>query len=386
MARAKNWPARGIPCRFAIRWIADRPHMDAISGFSLAYPAYHEASKQQSGGEAPFMTTDSTQPQPRHVWLMGLADGGYADCIAHLCSSFVADEQPAVCRRPFYVGAGSWPLYFGNWRLGAQVQFWLLTNLGAPLGAAIATAIVLLPLATLTVMPSPDNGRAAGPESVSRLANDMSQLVRHGPVLGIMALFVLPCGACILTNTFGGICGVFHASPRPVDGATGFLTVIVSLIAALSFKPLLTRVRAPLAYLAIGALFTLPLPLALAPWVFVLAVVGKNIAHTCAQVAQNTMVLRSIPRGSTLASSQFGLLQTAALVPYAYMPAIDGQGFAWRGVSGLFLMDAGISLVACAVVLIPVWRWLRAGLLEAPQDAMPVEMPQQVRPVLIRTA
>jgi PAT family beta-lactamase induction signal transducer AmpG len=115
--------------------------------------------------------------------------------------------------------------------------------------------------------------------------------------------------------------------------------------------------------------------------VFVLAVVGENIAQTCAQVAQNTMVFRSIPLGSTLASSQFGLLQTAALIPYAYMQALDGQGYAWRGVSGSFLMDAGVSMLACALVLVPVLRWLRAGLLEAPEEPLPDQPLEQALPV-----
>lgn len=260
--------------------------------------------------------------------------------------------------------------------IGAQVQFWLLTHLAAPLGAAIVAAIVLVPLATLTVMPSPDAGRTAMRESFGRLTTDVTYLLRHGPVVRILFLFVLPCGAFTLTNAFGGIGGAFHASAALVDGTTGFVTVIVSLIAALLFKPLLTRVRAPIAYLTvgtIGAVFTLCLlPLPLAPWVFVLAVVGENIAQTCAQVAQNTMIFRSIPLGSKLASTQFGLLQTAAFVPYVYMQALDGQGYGWRGVSGSFLVDAGISMIACALVLIPVLRWLRAGLLEAPQDGPPI--------------
>ena len=262
--------------------------------------------------------------------------------------------------------------------IGAQVQFWLLSHLSAPLGPAIVAAIVLLPLGTLAVMPSPDAERSGMRESFGRLARDVAHLLQHGPVVRILILFALPCGAFTLTNAFGGIGGVFHASPALVDSATGFISVIVSLIAALLFKPLLTRIRAPIAYLAvgtIGAIFTLSLlPLPLVPWVFVLAVVGENIAQTCAQVAQNTMVFRSIPLGSPLASSQFGLLQTAALVPYAYMQALDGQGFSWRGVSGSFLMDAGLSMLACALVLVPVLRWLRAGLLEAPTDDVPADV------------
>ncbi len=259
--------------------------------------------------------------------------------------------------------------------IGAQVQFWLLGHLAAPLGAAVVAALGLAPLAILAVLPSPDAGHADVRESFGRLARDVSQLVRQGSVLRIIVLFLLPCGAFTLTNAFGGLGGDFHASPGLVDSANGIVAVVVNLIAALLFKPLLTRVRAPLAYLAvgsIGAVFTLALlPLPLMPWVFVLAVIGENIAQTCAQVAQNAIIFRSIPLGSPLASSQFGLLTTAFQLPYAYMQALDGRGYGWRGVSGSFLMDAGVSMAACALVLIPVLGWLRAGLLEAPADAVP---------------
>ena len=265
--------------------------------------------------------------------------------------------------------------------IGAQVQFWLIGHLPQPLGALLVAGIMLVPLAILPLMPKPLADRADLRENFSRLARDVGQLVRQGPVWRIIVLFLLPCGSFTLTNAFGGIGGVFHAAPWLVDAATGSGTAIIALVTALLFKPLLNHVRAPLAYLAVGsvgAAFTLSLlPLPHLPWVFVLAVLGENIAQTCAQVAQNTIMFRSIPLDSPLASSQFGLLQTAGVVPYAYMQAADGFGNQLAGgVTGSFLMDAGVSLAACALVLGPVLAWLRNGTLEpAPVDAPAAILP-----------
>jgi PAT family beta-lactamase induction signal transducer AmpG len=97
-----------------------------------------------------------------------------------------------------------------------------------------------------------------------------------------------------------------------------------------------------------------------------MAVVGENVAQSIAQVSQNAIIFRSIREGSPLASSQFGLLSTALVVPYAYMQMLDGYGYKIAGgVGGSFLMDASVSLAACLVLIVPVWGWLRSGKLEA---------------------
>jgi PAT family beta-lactamase induction signal transducer AmpG len=86
-------------------------------------------------------------------------------------------------------------------------------------------------------------------------------------------------------------------------------------------------------------------------------------------VSQNAIVFRSIRQGSPLASSQFGLLSTAFVVPYAYMQMLDGYGYKLAGgVAGSFMMDAGLSLVACMLLAVPVLHWLRSGKLETARD------------------
>lgn len=93
--------------------------------------------------------------------------------------------------------------------------------------------------------------------------------------------------------------------------------------------------------------------------------VGENAPQSIAQVSQNAIFFRSIREGSPLASSQFALLGTALLIPYAYMQMLDGYGYKLAGgVSGSFMIDAFVSLAACLLVAFPVFRWLRSGKLE----------------------
>jgi PAT family beta-lactamase induction signal transducer AmpG len=77
-------------------------------------------------------------------------------------------------------------------------------------------------------------------------------------------------------------------------------------------------------------------------------------------VVESTIVFASIGEGNPLAATQFALLQAATALPITYMQAIDGQGYARGGIAGMFGADAGLSLVACVVLLPLVLRWRRA--------------------------
>jgi PAT family beta-lactamase induction signal transducer AmpG len=206
-------------------------------------------------------------------------------------------------------------------------------------------------------------------ESFGDLGRDVLNLVRQPVVLRILLMFLLPCAAFTLTNAFGGIGRDFRASEALVDIANGIGATVIGFIASLTGRLLLKRLPAPLMYLGIGvvgAAFTLSLlALPRTPEIYLLAVIGENAAQSIAQVSQNAIIFRSIREGSPLASSQFGLLSTAFVVPYAYMQMLDGYGYKLAGsVAGSFMMDAAVSLVACTLLAMPVYHWLRAGKLE----------------------
>lgn len=261
--------------------------------------------------------------------------------------------------------------------VGAASQYWLIKHLPPLLGPAAIAAATLAPLATLRLVPAADAGRSSVRESFGSLARDVAQLVRQPLILRILLMFVLPCAAFTLTNAFGGLGRDFHASDALVDVANGVGATLVGFVASLIARLLLKRLPAPLMYLAsgvIGAAFTLSLlALSRTPATYLAAVIGENAAQSIAQVSQNAIVFRSIRRGSPLASSQFALLNTAAVVPYAYMQMLDGYGYKLAGgVAGSFLMDALVSLAACALLAAPVLAWLRAGKLET---AAPLKAP-----------
>jgi PAT family beta-lactamase induction signal transducer AmpG len=271
---------------------------------------------------------------------------------------------------------GTW-FVIGNssgFGVGALTQFWLVTHLPAGFGAMSIGAATLVPLAILPLIPATDLGRKALHESFGALARDLSRLVRQGPVLRILLLFVLPCAAFTLTNAFGGLGPDFHASDGLVSVANGLGAVLIGVGASLLARLILKRAPAPLAYLSVGVLgaaFTLALlTLPHTPLTYILAVLGENAAQSMAQVSQAAITFGSIPRGSPLASSQYGLLGTAALIPYAYMQALDGYGYKIaRGVTGSFVMDAVLSLGACVLIAWPVMRWLAARKLEIGADS-----------------
>ena len=256
--------------------------------------------------------------------------------------------------------------------VGAISQFWLMTSLPGALGAVAIAVATLVPLVIVPVVPMPGGGRRTVQESFGSLAHDVFQLVRQPVVLRILLMFILPCAAFTLTNAFGGIGRDFHASDALIDVANGIGATIIGFIASLAARLLLKWIPAPLTYLGIGvvgAAFTLSLlALARTPATYLMAVIGENAAQSIAQVSQNAIVFRSIREGSPLASSQFGLLSTALVVPYAYMQMLDGYGYKLAGgVSGSFLMDAGLSLGACLLLAVPVLGWLRSGKLEPRQ-------------------
>ncbi len=274
----------------------------------------------------------------------------------------------------FTIGNG---IGFGT---GAFCQFQLITLLPAPWGPIAVGAIALVPLSFQMLIPPPDIGRKAVRESFGDLARDIGVLVRRPLVMRIAVMFAMPCAAFTLTNAFGGLGPDFHASAGMVDVANGLGATVIGMGAALIGRWCLSHFAAPLLYLGIGtlgAVFTaLIITLPHGPVIYLLAVFGENVAQSIAQVSQNAIQFGSIRRGSPLAASQFGLLTTAALMPYTYMQALDGFGYKLAGnVAGSFWMDAGVSLTACAVLGVPVWHWMRTGQLTAPDDEAPVGEP-----------
>jgi PAT family beta-lactamase induction signal transducer AmpG len=291
--------------------------------------------------------------------------------VLSLYNSAVGGWLGAVLPKSSDETIGTW-FTIGNasgFGLGALTQYWLVTHAPAGLGAALIGVATLIPLVVLRVVPAGEAGRKAVHESFRLLARDVVQLVSQPLVLRVLLMFVLPCAAFTLTNAFGGMGPDFHVTDNLVSVANGIGAVVIGLFASIFARLLLKWVSAPFLYLAIGSLgaaFTLGLlVLPHSPATYLFAVLGENAAQSIAQVSQNAIIFRSIRQGSPLASSQFGLLSTAYSLPYVYMQGLDGFGYKLAGgVTGSFMMDALVSLAACALLFWPVLRWIAAGKLE----------------------
>jgi len=138
---------------------------------------------------------------------------------------------------------------------------------------------------------------------------------------------------------------------------------VAAILSSMMVPLVLKRVSPRPLYLAVGsvgALFTLSLIfMARTPAIFAVALVGENVFQAAAFVVECTIVFRSIGDNNPLAATQFALLQAATAFPITYMQAVDGAAFGRGGMTEMFMVDAGLSLVACAVLLPLVLRWSR---------------------------
>ncbi len=100
------------------------------------------------------------------------------------------------------------------------------------------------------------------------------------------------------------------------------------------------------------------------PFTFGVAMLGENFCQAMAFSVASMIILRTVGHDNPLAATQFGLLNSAGMLPLTYMEAIDGSAYgAMGGVNGSFLADAGVSSAACVVLALILWacrRWIPA--------------------------
>lgn len=246
---------------------------------------------------------------------------------------------------------------------GAILFITLLRGMPGAWGPPAVALTIALPLLLLVAVPVSTAERRSARESFGTLVRDLGQLLRSRVVLRTLLLFCLPASSFALTNTLGGLGHDFAASERFVAVLAGTGVTAAAIVGALLVPAIVKRVPPLLLYLmigSIGALFTLSLlALPRVPPTFALAMVGENVFQSAAFVVEATIIFRTIGDNNPLASTQFGLLQAATAFPITYMQAIDGQGYGAGGLTGGLVTDAGLSLVACVVLLPLVLVWMR---------------------------
>jgi MFS transporter, PAT family, beta-lactamase induction signal transducer AmpG len=252
--------------------------------------------------------------------------------------------------------------------LVASLAIPLLRGLPYVLGDALlsATLLLALPLFFWVECP-PADGRLAS-ESFKAFAADVLALLRRPTVLWTLLLFVAPAASFALTNTLGGLGRDFGASEAFV-GLVGGLGIsvagVVGSLAVLGFAKLIPPRPLYLLIGLFGAAFSLLLvALQHTPFTFGVAMLGENFCQAMAFSVASMIILRTVGHDNPLAATQFGLLNSAGMLPLTYMEAVDGHAYgALGGVNGSFLADAGVSGAACVLLALVLWtcrRWIPA--------------------------
>ena len=225
----------------------------------------------------------------------------------------------------------------------------------SPVAAVVALgAVLLLPIAVFPWMAAPGPDQRLASESFRQFFAEVVGVVRRPQVLLALAMFVAPASSFALVNLLGGLGSDFRASAHFV-GAVGGAGVLFAGIAGCLVFPLIDRLM-PLRYLyltigIVGALFTLTLMLLpRTPLAFATALIGENVFQSAAITTSIAIAFETIGHRNPLAATTFSVIVSVLNIPNTYMVVVDGWGYAWRGVDGSLLVDAGASLAACGLL------------------------------------
>lgn len=248
----------------------------------------------------------------------------------------------------------------------------MLHRYSASTAAAIVGGVLLLPMLTFAVIPSPSTGHCPASQSFGRFWREAISLIGRREVVTVLLLFCLPCASFALTDILGGTGSDFSASARTVSLLAGIGSAVSGVVGSLLLFPLARRFRLRPVYLGIGiagAIFTLSLiALPHTPWSFAVAIAGENLFQALAFAASNAITFEVIGPHNPLAATLYTLLVSVTNLPVTYMQYLDGRGYDHGGLTGTYLTDACISITACAML---AWLLMRSTPRTASKPAAP---------------
>ncbi|HTJ64983.1 MAG TPA: MFS transporter [Alphaproteobacteria bacterium] len=244
--------------------------------------------------------------------------------------------------------------------VGAGLAILLIRNLPPGLGAGAVGLLSLVPIPIYLAIPAPPANAKLGHESFRAFLRDVFAVLRRPTVRWLLFFLVMPAASFALSNTLSGLGGDFGASEEMVGAVSGVGVAIAGIVGALLVPPIIRGFAVDRAYLLIGAVGAastlLQIALPRIPATFALGMIGQNGIQAAAFAAVNVLTLRSIPHNHPLAATQYALLMAVSGLPLAYMQAIDGAAYGHGGLTASYLADALISLSACAVLAMLLWR------------------------------
>ncbi|MGH8113726.1 MAG: MFS transporter [Rhodanobacteraceae bacterium] len=255
--------------------------------------------------------------------------------------------------------------------LSVAVAIEMIHALSLPVYAMLLGALQLLPLAIYPFIPSRPPDAKLARDSFTQFFREVGRLFKRREVLIALVMFLLPSASFTLTNVLGGLGGDFHASMQEVGLAGGAGASVANIAGCLALPWLAKRMPLRPLYLAIGivgGLFTLSLLLwPRTPTVFVSAFLGESLFQSLAITCSVAITFETIGRDNPLAATIFSVLSAALNFPIDYMIAVDGHAYAWHGVAGSFIADAGLGIASCLLLAL-VLRRMRS---KPPAPALP---------------
>lgn len=231
------------------------------------------------------------------------------------------------------------------------------------IAASVLAAANLLPLLIIFAVDPPADDCCRLGESFGRFGRELMQLPRREEVRRMFLLLILPCASFALTNTLGGLGADYRASEKLIAAIAGVGVTLAGIFGSLSVPVLGKRVPLLLLYLGIGivgGLSTLLLVLLPhTPIIYTWAFVSQNVWQAAAFSTGNALILASLGKDNPVASTQFAVLSAAMSAPIAYMQFLDGHAYGVRGLTGLYLTDGGLDLLAGSLMSLLFFYWLR---------------------------
>ncbi len=323
--------------------------------------AYAVAFGVLTAAAAGFTVFDHRKPAMVEAVMVGgyVAASLYQGAVGGWTGSLISKEQDSRLGVWFAVAntgaSGSMILFAGS-----------VVRRFSPIEAACMVACgMMLPMLLFFAIPAPRPDRQLARESFGRFWAGVAALITRREVQIALILFLLPCASFSLTNVLGGVGKDFSASQRVVSFFAGTGAVAAGLAGSFLLQPLARRFPLRPLYLGVGIIggfFTLSLlALPRVPWCFGLAVTGENLFQALSFATANALTFEVIGPGNPLAATLFTLLMAASNFPIFYMGIIDGHGYDWKGISGSFITDAGISIAVCAALSWILPKWQRAA-------------------------
>jgi MFS transporter, PAT family, beta-lactamase induction signal transducer AmpG len=226
--------------------------------------------------------------------------------------------------------------------------------------AASIGAVLLAPICVFPWIEAPGPDRQLARDSFRQFFAEVAGILKRRQVLLTLAMFVTPAASFGLVNLLAGLGGSFHASGHFVGAIGGTGVLVAGVAGCLTFRLVDRLLPLRLLYLSIGvvgAAFTLALMLLpMTPFSFAVALIGENVFQSVALTAAIAIAFDTIVQRNPLAATTFCLMVSVLNIPNTYMVIVDGWGYAWRGVDGSLLIDAGASLAACVLLAMVLMR------------------------------